>query len=117
MLSAAREVFAAGATNTARSGDSSLFLSMEDAAMRWFLLPSDCETTKLPAATPPFQPRLYPRPEATSGEAITTVGGGDGSDREHHESCSAKNAETTAGRDKVQFHSPPKSIFRPAVEV
>lgn len=58
MLSAARSVLSAGASRLSSSpGDQSLFLRPDDAAMRWFLLPSDHSQT-----TPPFQPRTYPSP-------------------------------------------------------
>ena len=115
MLSAARKVFAAGATSPKSTGDPSLFLSAEDAAMRWFLLPSDCEATAASCVTPPFKPRVYPHTQATpTGEAVVT----EGEAREHPVAAAAPDTiKPDVGSSRVQFHSPPKSIFRPVVEV
>ena len=112
MLSAGREVMTAGATSAVSSGDTAHFLSAEDATMRWFLLPSDGKATK-PAVAPPFQPRVFPRPQGTANEATSSGSG----DRAYISSECGAGEKASAESDKVSFHSPPKSLFKPAVEV
>ena len=118
MLSIAEGVFAANGSTFSSSilttiGDQSLFLDQEEDSMRWFLLPSDIITDK--KAPPPFTPHQYPNPltekEPVSADAQQDINSND-KELEMHDA----NVKLT-GRDKVCFHSPPKSIFSPTLEV
>ena len=118
MLLSAEQLLLQDSTHlTAAQGDQSLFLAPDEASMRWFLLPSD----HLPrgdkqAAMPPFTPRLYPLPLSRSREPVAQHEEG-GARNGRGEGVSGSCAAEGMKAECVRFHSPPKSIFRPAVEV
>lgn len=131
MLSAAKSVLSAGPERLSASpGDHSLFLRQEDAAMRWFLLPSDHSQT-----TPPFQTRTYPPPPQVSPLEPRCIPNskegniiGETAPDVHHPPSMAVSSNGPGSSDgdsvtpnskanRVRFSSPPKTIFSPTVEV
>ena len=122
------------------TGDHASYLDEEAESMRWFLLPSEAQQVLLgvttPTTTPPFQPRLYPVPEALSTvpNSVTvsptkntslwksqpqekdgvTVNGV----TKHCDSNEEELRDIEKKKDEVvRFHCPPKNIYKPTTEV
>ena len=122
MLSAARKVLIDDhARSSITLGDQSLFLSPEDDAMRWFLLSTDNHNHANGMTKPPFEPRQYPLPQVltetgeddcqrnTTKIDVTTGTSQSGTGVRGQDICERRN--------RVCFHSPPKAIFTPTMEV
>lgn len=103
--------------------------------MRWFLLPSEAQQVLLgvttPKATPPFQPRQYPglktqnilHSDALSTET-TLLWKSKSQERSNGvaELCDSNEEELKEFERKkkdevVNFHCPPKNIYKPTTEV
>ncbi len=118
MLASAEDIFASSSTSlpSQTSTDQSLFLAPEDAHMRWFLLSSDVTSNR--KTTPPFQPRRY-HLKSQDIHVMNPVDLGKSSSEPEVIEC---EDETTSDlkedkKEKVCFHSPPKSIFTPTSQV
>ena len=112
-------------------GDQSLFLSTDAEEMRWFLLPSEAQESlngdKTPptCATPPFEPRVYRKiaddefGEESEACGRTRADNGSQSEAgaEGEDSGALEGTATEGGAMRAKFHSPPKRIYNPTVEV
>lgn len=94
-------------------GHQSQFLSEDAERLRWFLLPSEAQdwlSSETPPTTIPttFTPKKYTRSSSESN-----------SEQEKEKTREEKEEEEDDDkRDQtVKFHHPPKSIFKPTMEV
>ena len=144
MLAAAQKVFDKVNRSDSKllpsTSDHTSYLDEEAESMRWFLLPSEAQQVLLgvatPTTTPPFQPRLYPAPEARSTVPSSVTASPaestslqkskpQGKDRvtingvtEQCDSTEEELRETEKKKDEVvKFHCPPKNIYKPSTEV
>ena len=143
----AEATFAAGATRPCSLGDQALFLDQEEITMKWFLLPSDCvatATTHTSPFQPRVYPHPSPAESAETStickDGISLLSSAECVD-EGSTGCAdmgtgpvevvleqeqervllnkVKGQQKTVKKEAraVHFHSPPKQIFRPTVEV
>ena len=94
-------------------GHQSQFLSEDAERLRWFLLPSEAQdwlSSETPLTTTPttLTPKKYTRSSESNSE-------------QEKEKTGEKEEEEEEDDDKrdqtVKFHHPPKSIFKPTMEV
>ena len=93
-------------------GHQSQFLSEDAERLRWFLLPSEAQdwlSSETPPTTTPttFTPKKYTRSSESNSEQEKEKTG----EEKEEEEDDDKRDQT------VKFHHPPKSIFKPTMEV
>ena len=131
MLEAGKETLLRGSAHlTSSLGDQGAFLSQQEGSMRWFLLASDLTSLPAdgPATTSLFQPRTYPNPTPHTQLSEQRGVCGEGEEEEEEEGAcpphsdpavcgDGPNGASKEEKEGVCFHSPPKAIFKPTVEV
>lgn len=122
MLLAGEQTLSLGFSHLTTSlGDQGVFLAREEAPMRWFLLASDLTALEDRTTAPPFQPRLYPHPPSCSPEQTAPCPVEEGvkgvCPPDSDPTARGANPTPKEKKDGVRFHSPPKTIFKPTVQV